>query len=67
MLAGGHLQPPRDDVVGEDTGPLGPGQVQAVESLPAREGWRQALQLIITDTQLRESALNTGQISDQQS
>ena len=32
-----------EDVVGEDTGPLSPGEVQAVESVPGREGGGQTL------------------------
>ena len=31
LAAGGHLQPPGDDVVCEDTGPLGPGQLHTVQ------------------------------------
>ena len=50
-----------EDVVSEDTGPLRPGEVQAVEGVAAREGWWQALQLLVTHTQLRQSALMTAQ------
>ena len=56
-----YLDIPGYDVVGEDTGPLGPGEVQAVEGVAAREGWWQALQLLVTHTQLRQSALETAQ------
>ena len=31
LAAGGHLQPPGDDVVCEDTGPLRPGQLHTVQ------------------------------------
>ena len=46
-----------EDVVGEDTGPLSPGEVQAVESVPGREGGGQTLQLLVANTQLCQSAL----------
>ena len=39
-----------EDVVGEDTGPLRPGEVQAVEGVAAGEGWGQTLQLLVTHT-----------------
>ena len=41
-MSGGllDLDIPGYDVVGEDTGPLAPGEIQTVESVLAREGWR---------------------------
>ena len=48
-----------EDVVSEDTGPLRPGEVQAVEGVAAGECWGQTLQLLVTHTQLRQSALET--------